>query len=68
MSIDEILEFIKLLSLVVFVSAMGAQGWIAFLDIYAFFSKELERFRPAPSQDKYSRIVVVIGVLILMKG
>jgi len=68
MSIDEILEFIKLLSLVVFVSAMGAQAWIAFLDIYAFFSKELERFRPEPSQDKYSRIVVVIGVLILMKG
>jgi len=49
-----------------FVSALGAQGWIAFLDIVGVFNKDLERFRPAASQDKISRIAVIVGVFILV--
>jgi len=47
-----------------FVSSVGGQAWIAFLDVVGHFSKNLERFRPAPVQDKYSRIVVFVGLII----
>jgi len=63
---DSIIEFTKLLGLVIFVSAIGAQVWIAFLDISNYFTKTLEKFRPAPSQDKYSRIAVIIGVSVIL--
>ena len=66
MSIDAIIEFTKLVSLMIFVSAIGAQGWIAFLDIVSIFTKELERLRPKPSQDKFSRIAVIIGVFVVL--
>jgi hypothetical protein len=64
--IDSIIEMIKLISLMVFVSSIGAQCWIAFLDITKFFSDKLEKFRPTQSQDKYSRIAIIIGMLILL--
>ncbi len=64
--IDSIMEMIKLLSLMIFVSSIGAQGWIAFLDITNYFTKKLEKYRPLPSQDKYSRIAVIIGVFVLL--
>ena len=63
--IDSTIEMLKLISLMVFVSSLGAQGWIAFLDIANFVTKKLEKFRPQPSQDKYSRIAVIIGVLVI---
>ena len=66
MGIESIIEFVKLLSLMAFVSAIGAQGWIAFLDIINYFTKSLEKFRPEPSQDKYSRIAVIIGVFVIL--
>lgn len=66
--IDTIIEFSKLLYLIIFVSAIGAQVWIATLDISKYFSDTLEKFRPAPSQDKYSRIAVIIGVIILLSN
>ncbi|WP_415396122.1 hypothetical protein [Sulfurimonas sp. CS5] len=53
---DAVLELIKLISLMIFVSSIGAQGWIAFLDITKYFTNELERFRPEPAHDKYSRM------------
>lgn len=65
-TIEGIIEFAKLVSLMVFVSAIGAQLWIAFLDIVNYFTKELEKFRPEPLHDKYSRIAVIIGVFILL--
>ena len=61
---DSVWEMIKLLSFMVFVSSAGGQAWIAFLDIVGHFSKALEKFRPAPVQDKYSRIAVVLGLII----
>ncbi len=61
---DSIFEMIKLLAFMLFVSSAGAQAWIAFLDIVGHFSKKLEKFRPVPSQDKYSRIVVVLGLIV----
>ncbi len=64
--IDSTMEMIKLLSLMIFVSSIGAQGWIAFLDIIKYFTNKLERYRPHPSQDKYSRIAVIIGVFVLL--
>ena len=64
--IDSIMEMIKLISLMVFVSSIGAQGWIAFLDIVNFFSDKLEKYRPLPSQDKYTRIAVIIGVFVIL--
>ena len=64
--IDSIMEMIKLLSLMIFVSSIGAQGWIAFLDITKYFTNKLEKYRPLPSQDKYSRIAIIIGVFILL--
>ena len=66
-SIDAILELTKLLLFMVFVSAVGTQVWIAFLDIYEYFTDSLNRFRPQPSQDKYSRIaVIVIGSAVMV--
>ena len=50
----------------IFVSSIGAQGWIAFLDIIKYFTDKLENYRPLPAQDKYSRIAVIIGVLVLL--
>ena len=64
--IESTMEMIKLLSLMIFVSSIGAQGWIAFLDITKYFTNKLEKYRPLPSQDKYSRIAVIIGVLVLL--
>ena len=66
MTLEPIIELIKLISLMVFISSIGAQGWIAFLDITKYFTDTLEKFRPKPSQDKYSRIAIIIGVLILL--
>jgi len=63
---DSILEMIKLISLMIFVSSIGAQGWIAFLDITKYFTDKLEKYRPLPSQDKYSRIAIIIGVFVLL--
>jgi len=63
-SIDATLELMKLILFMVFVTAIAAQVWIAFLDITEYFTDELNKFRPKPSQDKYSRIaVIVIGVM-----
>ena len=64
--IDSIIQMIELLSLMIFVSAIGAQGWIAFLDITKYFTNKLEKYRPLPSQDKYSRIAIIIGVFVLL--
>ncbi|MCW8894907.1 MAG: hypothetical protein OQK48_07690 [Sulfurimonas sp.] len=64
--IDSIIEMIKLLSLMIFVSSIGAQGWIAFLDITKYFTNKLEKYRPLPSQDKYSRIAIIIGVFVIL--
>jgi len=44
----------------IFVSSIAAQGWIAFLDITKYFTNKLEKYRPLPSQDKYSRIAVFV--------
>jgi hypothetical protein len=63
---DSIIEMIKLLSLMIFVSSIGAQGWIAFLDITNYFTNKLEKYRPYPSQDKYSRIAVIIGIFVIL--
>ena len=65
-TLEATLEMIKLVMLIVFISAIGAQVWIAFLDISHYFTKTLEKFRPAPSQDKYTRIAVIIGVLYML--
>lgn len=66
MNLESIIEFLSLVGLMIFVSALGAQGWIAFLDIVAVFTKYLEKFRPVSSQDKISRIAVIIGVFVLV--
>ena len=50
----------------VFVSSIGAQGWIAFIDIAKYFTEKLEKYRPLPSQDKYSRIAIIIGIFVLL--
>jgi hypothetical protein len=60
------LEMMKLISLMIFVSSIGAQGWIAFLDITKYFTNDLERFRPERAHDKYSRIAIIIGVFVLL--
>ncbi|MCK4875608.1 MAG: hypothetical protein KAS26_07160 [Sulfurimonas sp.] len=63
---DSIIQMIQLVSLMIFVSSIGAQGWIAFLDITKYFTNKLEKYRPLPSQDKYSRIAIIIGVFVLL--
>jgi hypothetical protein len=60
------IELTKLVSLMIFVSSIGAQGWIAFLDITKYFTDELEKFRPERAHDKYSRIAIIIGVFVLL--
>ena len=62
---DGVLEMVKLLAFMLFVSSVGAQVWIAFLDIAGHVSQKLEQYRPAPMQDKYSRIVVILGVMVI---
>lgn len=62
---DSIMEMMKLVFLMIFVSSLGAQAWIAFLDIVNYFTKELERFRPLPVQDKFSRFAIIICALII---
>jgi len=62
---DSVWEMVKLLSFMVFVSSVGGQFWIAFLDIVSNFSTKLEKYRPAPVQDKYTRIAVILGVIII---
>ena len=64
--IDGTIELAKLISFMIFVSSIGAQGWIAFLDISKYFTDELEKFRPERAHDKYSRIAIIIGVFILL--
>lgn len=64
--IESTIEMIKLISFMVFVSSIGAQCWIAFLDITKYFTIKLEKYRPLPSQDKYSRIAIIIGVFIFL--
>lgn len=64
--VDSLVEMAKLISLMVFVSSIAAQGWIAFLDIAQYFTDALEKFRPEPAQDKYSRIAVIAGVFVLL--
>ncbi len=63
---ESIIEMARLVGFMIFVSALGAQGWISFLDIVSLFTKDLERFRPAASQDKISRVAVIIGVFVLV--
>jgi len=62
---DSVFEMVKLLSFMVFVSSVGGQAWIAILDIVGHFSQSLEKYRPAPVQDKYTRIAVLLGVIIM---
>lgn len=64
--LDASVELIKLIAFMVFVSSIGAQGWIAFLDITKYFTDTLEKFRPEPAHDKYSRIAIIIGVFVLL--
>ena len=64
--IDPIIKMIELLFLMIFVSSIGAQSWIAFLDIIKYFTNKLEKYRPHPSQDKYSRIAIIIGIFVLL--
>lgn len=61
---DSVFEMVKLLVFMIFVSSVGGQVWIAVLDIVGHFWQGLEQYRPAPVQDKYSRIVVVIGLIV----
>ena len=60
---ESLFEMLKLLAFMMFVSSVGGQAWIAFLDIVGHFSKKLEKFRPLPAQDKYSRIIVLLGLI-----
>ena len=64
--VDSIIELVKLISLMIFVSSIAAQGWIAFLDVSKYLTDALEKFRPEPSQDKYSRIAIIIGAFVIM--
>lgn len=65
-TIDATLELLKLLLFMVFVTAVAIQVWIAFLDITKYFTDELDKFRPKPSQDKFSRItLIVIGLMFI---
>ncbi|CAI6150557.1 hypothetical protein MNB_SM-4-731 [hydrothermal vent metagenome] len=61
---DSVFEMVKLITFMMFISSVGGQAWIAVLDVVGHFSQALEKFRPAPVQDKYSRIVVVIGLMV----
>lgn len=61
---DSVLEMVKLITFMMFISSAGGQVWIAFLDIVGHFSQGLEQYRPAPVQDKYSRIVVLFGLIV----
>lgn len=63
--IDSSIEMIKLISIMVFVSSIGAQAWIAFIDVSKFFTDVLEKYRPQPSQDKYTRIAIIVGVVVI---
>jgi hypothetical protein len=63
---ESALELFKLICFMIFVSSIGAQGWIAFLDITKYFTDDLERFRPERAHDKYSRIAIIIGVFVLL--
>ena len=64
--IDSTLEMMRLIAFMIFVSSIGAQGWIAFLDITKYFTNKLESYRPLPSQDKYTRFAIIIGVFVLL--
>jgi len=65
---DSVLEMIKLISLMLFVSSIGVQVWTAVIDVSNFFTQTLEKFRPLAVYDKYSRIAVVIGVFVMLVG
>ena len=65
-AIDATIELFKLIFFMLFVASIATQVWIAFLDIAEYFTKKLNRFRPLPSQDKFSRIALVImGSMLL---
>jgi hypothetical protein len=64
--VDATVELVKLISFMIFVSSIGTQGWIAFLDITKYFTDSLEKFRPEPAHDKYSRIAIIVGVFVLL--
>jgi hypothetical protein len=67
-SLDSIIEMIKLISLMIFVSSIGVQVWTATIDISNFFTQTLEKFRPLAVYDKYSRIAVIIGAFVVLAG
>ncbi len=63
-NIESTIDMINLILFMIFVSSIGAQAWIAFLDVVGFFTDYLNKFRPLPSQDKFSRIaIIVLGAL-----
>lgn len=65
-TLDAAVELFKLVLFMIFVASIATQVWIAFLDVSEFFTKKLNRFRPFPSQDKYSRIfIIVMGSILL---
>jgi hypothetical protein len=64
--IDASIKLIKLVMFMIFISSIGAQGWIAFLDISKYFTDELEKFRPERAHDKYSRFAIIIGVFAIL--
>ena len=63
--LESAVELIKLISLMVFVSSIGAQVWIGILDITKYFTDILEKFRPEPLHDKFTRIAIIIGLVII---
>lgn len=65
-SFDSVLEMIRLIAFMLFVSSIGVQVWIAIIDVSNFFTQNLEKFRPLAVYDKYSRIAVVIGAFVLL--
>ena len=62
---ESVFEMVKYLAGMIFVSSIAAQFWIALIDIVGHFSKALEKFRPEPVQDKYSRIIAILGVVFI---
>ncbi len=64
-TLDGSIELFKLILFMIFVASIATQVWIAFLDVSGFFTKKFEKFRPHPSQDKYSRITVIVMGAVL---
>ena len=64
--LESSIEMIKLILFMVFVSSIGAQVWIGVLDVTKYFTQILEKFRPEPVHDKFTRIAIIIGAFILL--